>query len=48
MLNELEAVEGTKLDRGYISPYFATNAKTQKVVSTNEHWEFSNPKNLPI
>merc|ERR1719265_2193996 len=29
--HELEVVEGTKLDRGYISPYFNTNNKTQKV-----------------
>lgn len=28
--NELEVVEGMKLDRGYISPYFVNNAKTQK------------------
>ncbi|KAG9447722.1 hypothetical protein H6P81_013850 [Aristolochia fimbriata] len=28
--NELEVVEGMKLERGYISPYFITNQKTQK------------------
>eukprot|EP00741_Cyanophora_paradoxa_P008248 tig00001269_g7978.t1 len=34
--NELEVVEGMKFDRGYISPYFITNNKNQKV-------EFENP-----
>lgn len=32
MDNELEVVEGMKLDRGYISPYFITNPKNQKCV----------------
>lgn len=27
--NELEVVEGMKLGRGYISPYFVTDTKTQ-------------------
>jgi len=34
--DQLEVVEGMKMDRGFISPYFITNAKTQKV-------EYENP-----
>ncbi|XP_052138868.1 uncharacterized protein LOC127757409 [Oryza glaberrima] len=30
LYNELEVIEGMKLDRGYISPYFITNQKNQK------------------
>merc|ERR1719443_787856 len=30
MEHELEVVEGMKIDRGYISPYFITDSKTQK------------------
>lgn len=33
MDNELEVVEGMKLARGYISPYFITDSKTRTCVS---------------
>eukprot|EP00826_Nyctotherus_ovalis_P065154 TRINITY_DN9570_c0_g2_i1.p1 TRINITY_DN9570_c0_g2~~TRINITY_DN9570_c0_g2_i1.p1 ORF type:complete len:523 (+),score=159.90 TRINITY_DN9570_c0_g2_i1:170-1738(+) len=41
LTTEIEMVEGIKLDRGYISPYFITNPKLGKV-------EFDNPRILLI
>jgi chaperonin GroEL len=35
LYDELEVVEGMKFDRGYISPYFITNAKTQRAELEN-------------
>ena len=35
--NELEVVEGMKFERGYISPYFITNPKTQKCELENPY-----------
>merc|ERR1712087_162757 len=35
--NELEVIEGMKFERGYISPYFITDAKTQTCVLDDPH-----------
>lgn len=52
--NDLEVVEGMKLGRGYISPYFVTDEKTQKCVcnvSTTENfldWELGRFRCLSV
>jgi len=33
--HEIEYVEGMRFDRGFISPYFVTNQKSQKVELEN-------------
>ena len=35
LANELEVVEGTQFDRGYLSPYFVNNAEKQSAVLEN-------------
>ena len=37
LLDELDVVEGMRFDRGFISPYFVTDAKTQKVEMENPY-----------
>lgn len=44
LFDELEVVEGMKFDRGYISPYFMTDVKTQKVDLENPLILFSENK----
>lgn len=42
--HEIEVVEGLKFDRGYMSPYFVTNQKSQTVELDNPIILLSNQK----
>ncbi|MDB5478247.1 MAG: groL [Alphaproteobacteria bacterium] len=44
MESELEVVEGMQFDRGYISPYFITNAEKMEVVMDNPYILFNEKK----